>query len=110
MGETSATGVASPANPSTGAKSFYGESWSTRRARMVVPASHAQNITERQGLAALSDKPSMETVMPEVFRRIPRVRNCWSAITAHAGMAFTVERGKLGCCRRAAASVPRRRP
>jgi len=97
MGETSATGVAFTRNPSTGAKELYGEFLVNAQGEDVVAGIRTpQNITEAARLGALSDKPSMETVMPEVFAEFRRVTEL---LERHyrdmQDMEFTVERGKL---------------
>jgi pyruvate,orthophosphate dikinase len=97
MGETSATGVAFTRNPSTGAKELYGEFLVNAQGEDVVAGIRTpQNITEAARLAALSDKPSMETVMPDVFAEFRRVTEL---LERHyrdmQDMEFTVECGKL---------------
>src|SRR5947209_17414868 len=97
MGETSATGVAFTRNPSTGDKELYGEFLVNAQGEDVVAGIRTpQNITEAARLAALSDKPSMETVMPKVFAEFRRVTEL---LERHyrdmQDMEFTVERGKL---------------
>src|SRR5207302_5759357 len=70
LGEASATGVAFTRNPSTGDKQLYGEFLVNAQGEDVVAGIRTpQNITEAARIAAKSDKPSMETVMPEVFRQ-----------------------------------------
>src|SRR5947209_4054708 len=97
MGETSATGVAFTRNPSTGDKELYGEFLVNAQGEDVVAGIRTpQNITEAARIAAKSDKPSMETVMPEVFRQFVETTQ---KLEAHyrdmQDMEFTVERGKL---------------
>jgi pyruvate,orthophosphate dikinase len=97
MGETSATGVAFTRNPSTGDKELYGEFLVNAQGEDVVAGIRTpQNITEAARLAAKSDKPSMETVMPEVFRQfIETTQKLESHYRDMQDMEFTVERGKL---------------
>ena len=69
MGETSATGVAFTRNPSTGEKELYGEFLINAQGEDVVAGIRTpQEITEAARKAAGSDKPSMETAMPERLR------------------------------------------
>src|SRR5207253_5108650 len=97
MGETSATGVAFTRNPSTGEKQLYGEFLVNAQGEDVVAGIRTpQNITEAARIAAKSDKPSMETVMPEVFRQfVETTQKLESHYRDMQDMEFTVERGKL---------------
>ena len=97
MGETSATGVAFTRNPSNGENALYGEFLVNAQGEDVVAGIRTpQNITERARIAAQSDKPSMETVMPEVFDEFIRATHL---LERHyrdmQDMEFTVERGKF---------------
>ncbi|MBV9633918.1 MAG: pyruvate, phosphate dikinase [Methylobacteriaceae bacterium] len=97
MGETSATGVAFTRNPSTGARELYGEFLVNAQGEDVVAGMRTpQNITEAARLAAHSDKPSMEKVMPAVYAEFCRVTEL---LERHyrdmQDLEFTVERGKL---------------
>ncbi len=97
MGETSATGVAFTRNPSTGENALYGEFLVNAQGEDVVAGIRTpQNITEAARIAAKSDKPSMEAVMPDVFAEFVRVTHL---LERHyrdmQDMEFTVERGKL---------------
>ena len=97
MGETSATGVAFTRNPSTGAKEIYGEFLINAQGEDVVAGIRTpQNITEVARIAAGSDKPSMETALPEVYRQFIEVA---ATLEKHyrdmQDLEFTVERGKL---------------
>ena len=97
MGETSATGVAFTRNPSTGEHELYGEFLINAQGEDVVAGIRTpQNITERARLAALSDKPSMESALPEVYHEFVRVTQL---LEKHyrdmQDLEFTVERGKL---------------
>src|SRR5208282_454587 len=97
MGETSATGVAFTRNPSTGENALYGEFLVNAQGEDVVAGIRTpQNITEVARIAAKSDKPSMETVMPEVFNEFVRATQL---LERHyrdmQDMEFTVERGKF---------------
>jgi len=97
MGETSATGVAFTRNPSTGDKELYGEFLVNAQGEDVVAGIRTpQNITEAARKAAESDKPSMETVMPEVFAQfLETTQKLERHYRDMQDMEFTVERGKL---------------
>src|SRR6202046_2067077 len=76
MGETSATGVAFTRNPSTGEKKLYGEFLINAQGEDVVAGIRTpQNIAEAARIAANSNKPSMETALPEVFTEFVHVTN-----------------------------------
>ena len=97
MGETSATGVAFTRDPSTGENALYGEFLVNAQGEDVVAGIRTpQNITERARIAAGSDKPSLERVMPEVFASFVETTHL---LERHyrdmQDMEFTVERGKL---------------
>lgn len=97
MGETSATGVAFTRNPSTGENKLYGEFLVNAQGEDVVAGIRPpQNITEEARIAAGSDKPSLEKVMPEAFAEFLKVAN---RLEQHyrdmQDLEFTIERGKL---------------
>ncbi|MBN9046642.1 MAG: pyruvate, phosphate dikinase [Rhizobiales bacterium] len=97
MGDTSATGVAFTRNPSTGEKKLYGEFLVNAQGEDVVAGIRTpQNITEEARIAAGSDKPSLEKVMPEAFADFLRVAD---RLERHyrdmQDLEFTIERGKL---------------
>jgi pyruvate, orthophosphate dikinase len=97
MGDTSATGVAFTRNPSTGAKELYGEFLVNAQGEDVVAGIRTpQNITEVARIQAGSDRPSLETVMPEAFAEFVNICN---RLEAHyrdmQDIEFTIERGKL---------------
>lgn len=97
MGETSATGVAFTRNPSTGEKALYGEFLVNAQGEDVVAGIRTpQNITEVARIAAGSDKPSLEKLMPETYRSFIDIAN---RLEKHyrdmQDLEFTVERGKL---------------
>ena len=87
MGETSATGVAFTRNPSTGENKLYGEFLINAQGEDVVAGIRTpQEITEEARIAGGSDKPSMETAMPEVFRQFAhRRREARAPLPRHAG-------------------------
>ncbi len=97
MGETSATGVAFTRNPSTGENQLYGEFLVNAQGEDVVAGIRTpQNITETARKAAGSDRPSLQSLMPEVFAQFVAVTQL---LEKHyrdmQDLEFTVERGKL---------------
>jgi pyruvate,orthophosphate dikinase len=97
MGETSATGVAFTRNPSTGESKLYGEFLINAQGEDVVAGIRTpQDITEAARQESGSDKPSMETAMPEAFKELTRF---YTLLERHyrdmQDMEFTVEQGKL---------------
>jgi pyruvate, orthophosphate dikinase len=97
MGETSATGVAFTRNPSTGENELYGEFLINAQGEDVVAGIRTpQDLTERARLLAGSDRPSLETALPEVYREFVRVSQL---LERHyrdmQDLEFTVETGKL---------------
>ena len=97
MGETSATGVAFTRNPSTGENALYGEFLVNAQGEDVVAGIRTpQNITEAARKAAHSDRPSLEALMPDVFKQFA---DTTKLLEKHykdmQDLEFTVERGKL---------------
>ncbi len=97
LGETSATGVAFTRNPSTGEKKLYGEFLLNAQGEDVVAGIRTpQEITEAARREAGSDKPSMETALPQAFAELKRIH---AALERHyrdmQDLEFTVEQGKL---------------
>jgi pyruvate, orthophosphate dikinase len=97
MGEDSATGVAFTRNPSTGEKELYGEFLVNAQGEDVVAGIRTpQDLTERARVAAGSEKPSLEKVMPEIFAEFQGICD---RLEAHyrdmQDLEFTVEQGKL---------------
>ena len=97
LGERSATGIAFTRNPSTGANDLYGEFLVNAQGEDVVAGIRTpQNITEAARKAAGSDKPSLESLMPEVFKQFAATTKM---LERHyrdmQDLEFTVERGKL---------------
>jgi pyruvate,orthophosphate dikinase len=97
MGDTSATGVAFTRNPSTGENQLYGEFLINAQGEDVVAGIRTpQEISEAARVAAKSDKPSMETAMPEAFAELVRI---YARLERHyrdmQDLEFTVEKGKL---------------
>src|SRR6202011_1037446 len=97
MGETSATGVAFTRNPSTGENQLYGEFLINAQGEDVVAGIRTpQEISEAARIAAKSDKPSMETAMPDAFAELVRI---YKRLERHyrdmQDLEFTVEKGRL---------------
>ena len=97
MGETSATGVAFTRNPSTGENALYGEFLVNAQGEDVVAGIRTpQNITEAARKGAHSDRPSLEALMPDVFKQFA---DTTELLEKHykdmQDLEFTVERGKL---------------
>jgi len=97
MGETSATGVAFTRNPSTGEKKLYGEFLINAQGEDVVAGIRTpQEISEEARKEAGSDKPSMETALPDAYKELTRFYN---KLEKHyrdmQDLEFTVEQGKL---------------
>jgi pyruvate,orthophosphate dikinase len=97
MGETSATGVAFTRNPSTGEKQLYGEFLVNAQGEDVVAGIRTpQNITEAARIAAGSDKPSLQKLMPDAFDSFVAISD---KLEHHyrdmQDLEFTIERGKL---------------
>jgi pyruvate, orthophosphate dikinase len=97
MGETSATGVAFTRNPSTGEKKLYGEFLINAQGEDVVAGIRTpQEITEQARKEAGSQKPSMESAMPDAFAELTRIH---AELERHyrdmQDLEFTVEQGKL---------------
>jgi pyruvate,orthophosphate dikinase len=97
MGDTSATGVAFTRNPSTGEAKLYGEFLINAQGEDVVAGIRTpQEITEEARRESGSEKPSMETAMPDAFKELTRI---YTLLEKHyrdmQDMEFTVERGKL---------------
>ena len=108
MGETSATGVAFTRNPSTGENKLYGEFLVNAQGEDVVAGIRTpQNITEAARKAAHSDRPSLEALMPEVFKQFAATRRCSRNITATCRTSSSrSSAANCGCCRPATASGP----
>src|SRR6516164_1454624 len=97
MGETSATGVAFTRNPSTGEKRLYGEFLINAQGEDVVAGIRTpQEISKAAREEAGSDRPSMETALPDAFKELTRI---YGALERHyrdmQDLEFTVEQGKL---------------
>lgn len=97
MGDDSATGVAFTRNPSTGENALYGEFLVNAQGEDVVAGIRTpQNITEEARIAAGSDAPSLEILMPNAFAEFRRIAD---TLEHHyrdmQDLEFTIERGKL---------------
>jgi len=97
MGDDCATGVAFTRDPSTGENIFYGEYLVNAQGEDVVAGIRTpQDLTIQGKQANGSSLPSMEEVMPEVFKQLNDVR---LSLEKHyrdiQDIEFTVQRGKL---------------
>ncbi|MFK5980102.1 MAG: pyruvate, phosphate dikinase [Rhizobiaceae bacterium] len=97
MGESSATGVAFTRDPSTGENRLYGEFLVNAQGEDVVAGIRTpQDLTEEAREAAFSDKPSLETLMPEAFAEFvslaDKLENHYHDMQ---DLEFTIERNKL---------------
>ncbi|HVX98966.1 MAG TPA: pyruvate, phosphate dikinase [Pseudorhodoplanes sp.] len=97
MGDDSATGVAFTRNPSTGEKKLYGEFLINAQGEDVVAGIRTpQEITEEARKEAGSDKPSLESAMPQAFAELKRI---YGVLEKHyrdmQDLEFTIEKGKL---------------
>jgi pyruvate, orthophosphate dikinase len=97
MGNTSATGVAFTRNPSTGDKEFFGEFLVNAQGEDVVAGIRTpQHLTRAARENDGSELPSMEELMPDVFRQLEGI---YKSLEAHyrdmQDIEFTVQEGKL---------------
>jgi pyruvate,orthophosphate dikinase len=97
LGETSATGVAFTRNPATGEKALYGEYLVNAQGEDVVAGIRTpQQITQAAAKEMGARLPSLEDVMPKVFREL---KHACDRLEAHyrdmQDIEFTVEEGKL---------------
>ncbi len=97
MGNDCATGVAFTRNPSTGANEFYGEYLVNAQGEDVVAGIRTpQYLTKVAREAAGAELPSMEEVMPAVFKDLSDVRDKLEAhFTDMQDLEFTVQKSKL---------------
>jgi pyruvate, orthophosphate dikinase len=97
LGETSATGVAFTRDPSTGENALYGEFLVNAQGEDVVAGIRTpQNITEKARIAAGSNAPSLESLMPETFAGLAQT---FDKLERHyrdmQDLEFTIQDGKL---------------
>ena len=97
MGDDCATGVAFTRDPATGENEFYGEYLVNAQGEDVVAGIRTpQHITRAAREANGSDLPSMEEIMPDVFRELNNVRG---RLETHyrdmQDIEFTVQKQKL---------------
>ncbi|MCT8970292.1 pyruvate, phosphate dikinase [Microbaculum marinisediminis] len=97
MGERSATGVAFTRNPSTGENELYGEFLVNAQGEDVVAGIRTpQDLTEKARIGSGSDKPSLESVMPNAFSEFVGICD---VLEKHyrdmQDVEFTVEQDKL---------------
>ncbi|MFM8745197.1 MAG: pyruvate, phosphate dikinase [Aestuariivirga sp.] len=97
MGDSSATGVAFTRNPSTGEREIYGEFLVNAQGEDVVAGIRTpQSLTEKARIAAGSELPSLEALMPGTFAEL---RHNFDLLERHyrdmQDMEFTIQSGKL---------------
>ncbi len=97
MGDDSATGVAFTRNPSTGERRIYGEFLVNAQGEDVVAGIRTpQPLTEEARREAGNPLPSLESLMPEVFRELVDI---FHKLEAHyrdmQDVEFTIQNGKL---------------
>ncbi|HLO75750.1 MAG TPA: pyruvate, phosphate dikinase [Magnetospirillum sp.] len=97
MGDDCCTGVCFTRDPSTGENAFYGEFLVNAQGEDVVAGIRTpQQLTIHGKEAQRSDLPSMEEVMPEVFKELNAIRH---KLEAHykdmQDMEFTVQQKRL---------------
>ena len=97
MGDSSATGVAFTRNPSTGENKLYGEFLVNAQGEDVVAGIRTpQDLTEESRIAAGSEMPSLEALMPEAFAEFVATAD---KLEQHyrdmQDLEFTIENGKL---------------
>jgi pyruvate,orthophosphate dikinase len=97
LGETSATGVAFTRNPSTGENEIYGEFLLNAQGEDVVAGIRTpQPLTDKARKEAGEEDPSLETLMPGLFRELKSV---FQRLETHyrdmQDVEFTIEGGKL---------------
>jgi pyruvate,orthophosphate dikinase len=97
MGEDCATGVAFTRDPSTGENFFYGEYLVNAQGEDVVAGIRTpQYLTKAAREHAGAELPSMEEVMPGVFKQLDDVRHKLEKhFTDMQDIEFTVQQSKL---------------
>ena len=76
MGNDSATGVAFTRNPATGENKFYGEFLVNAQGEDVVAGIRTpQAINEDSKTSASKDLPSLEELMPKLYKQLVGIRN-----------------------------------
>jgi pyruvate, orthophosphate dikinase len=97
MGDDCATGVAFTRNPSNGDNHFYGEYLINAQGEDVVAGIRTpQPLTEAEKAEQGGELPSMEEVMPNLFKELDAVRE---SLEQHykdmQDMEFTIQQGRL---------------
>ncbi|MBI1274903.1 pyruvate, phosphate dikinase [bacterium] len=96
MGDDCATGVCFTRNPSTGSKEFYGEYLVNAQGEDVVAGIRTPQPITIAGKAEGGDLPSMEEVMPDVFKQLVAI---YQKLESHykdmQDIEFTVQNSKL---------------
>ncbi len=100
LGDTSGTGVGFTRNPATGAKEFYGEFLMNAQGEDVVA-----------GIRTPVPILELQKVMPAVYDQL---REITTRLEKHykdmQDFEFTIQEGKLTCCKPATANAPGRQP
>jgi pyruvate,orthophosphate dikinase len=97
MGRTSGTGVAFTRSPSTGVKLPYGEFLLNAQGEDVVAGIRTpQSLTEAARREAGDRKPSLEALMPDIFRELTAIFGKLEArYRDMQDVEFTIQEGKL---------------
>jgi pyruvate,orthophosphate dikinase len=97
MGDSSATGVAFTRNPATGDNKFYGEWLPNAQGEDVVAGIRTPNpLNEATKNEQNEHLPSLETAMPEVYRRLHAIRDQLEQhYTDMQDIEFTIQDGRL---------------
>ena len=96
-GQTSATGVAFTRDPSTGARTLYGEFLVNAQGEDVVAGTRTpQRLTETARIEAGATAPSLEALMPQTFSELAGI---FAKLESHyrdmQDIEFTIQEGKL---------------
>ena len=97
LGDGSATGVAFTRDPSTGENSIYGEFLVNAQGEDVVSGIRTpHSLTEKARNSGGDGKPSLESLMPEIFAELSGI---FKKLEAHyrdmQDVEFTIQSGKL---------------
>lgn len=97
MGTDCATGVAFTRNPSTGENRFYGEFLINAQGEDVVAGIRTpQSLTLAEKEEQGSDLPSMEEVMPDIYKQLCDIRSKLEQhYTDMQDIEFTIEQNRL---------------
>jgi pyruvate,orthophosphate dikinase len=97
MGASSATGVAFTRNPSTGVRELYGEFLVNAQGEDVVAGIRTpQSLTEKARREAGDEAPSLEVLMPDIFKQLTDIAARLEArYRDMQDLEFTIQGGKL---------------